>query len=87
MPVRMMHVGNMGMAMTHPFVAMQVRVRLARRVTRFVFVLVMNIVHMRMGMLHRFVGVGVFMNFSQMQPHAQSHQQAGCDQLHGHRLV
>ena len=58
-------------------VPVAVRMRFARRITRGVFVLVMEVVDVAMGMLQRFVRVFVVMRLGDVQPHAETHQSGG----------
>src|SRR5262245_34169733 len=60
-------VGVMGMAMNHGRVHMPMDVRLARRVSRFMGVAMMLVVHMPMLMLHRRMGVLVLMPFGDVK--------------------
>ena len=54
-------------------VPVAVRMWLARRVTRGVFVLVMEVVDVAMGMLQRFMRVFVIVRLGDVQPHAETH--------------
>jgi hypothetical protein len=54
-------------------VPVAVRMWLARRVTRGVFVLVMEVVDVEMGMLQRFMRVFVIVRLGDVQPHAETH--------------
>ena len=66
----MMHVRDMGM---HGLVAMGMGMRLPRRIARQMGMLMMFIVHMRMGVLHGVMPMQVLMIFRQMKPDAQRH--------------
>ena len=54
-------------------VPMGVRVRFARWIARRVFMLMMLIVHVRVGMLSRLVVMSMLVMFGEMQPHAHAH--------------
>jgi hypothetical protein len=58
-------------------VPVAVRMRLARRVTRGVLVLVMEVVDVAMGMQQRFMRVSVVVRLGDVQPHAETHQTGG----------
>ena len=62
----MMHVRDVGMLVRHPVVTVHVRVGLARRVLRSMFVLVMCIVDVRVGVLHGLMNVFVLMVLAKM---------------------
>jgi hypothetical protein len=53
--MRVMHVGDMRMTMTQPLVAMQMRMRFARRIAGSMRVLMMLVMHMTMAVRHRLV--------------------------------
>lgn len=55
------------------FVGMRVRMRLLAIPLEIVRVLVMRVVHMAMGVGHRFVGVQVLVVLGQVQPYARAH--------------
>ena len=55
-------------------VPVTVRMRLARRVSRGVFVLVMEVLDVAMGMVQRFMRVFVIVRLGDVQPHAETHQ-------------
>ena len=71
--VRVMHVRHVRMRVFQAFMTMCVGVGFSRRIIRTVLVLVMRIMNVRMGMLHRLVNVLVFVLLSQIQPHAKRH--------------
>ena len=72
-----MHVGHMRMLVRECAVPVPVGVRLTRRIARFMRVLVMGVVHVRMRMIERFVSVIMLMMFGDMQPDSQAHEHAG----------
>lgn len=74
MLVPVMEVRIVGVPVRHRRVPVGVRVGLARRVIRGVFVLVMEVVDVTMGMLHRFMRVVVVVRLGDVQPHADTHQ-------------
>ena len=57
-------------------VLVNVGMRLSRRIMRAVFMLVMLIMHVGMGMLHRFMDMFVVVLLAHMQPDTQPHQRA-----------
>ena len=75
----------MGVFMPHGFVAVPVRMRLGYRpVVDMLMMLIMNVC---MLVSQRLVGVFVVVAFGQMEPQAHRHQQAGSQELEGHRLT
>jgi hypothetical protein len=86
-PVLVVHVRHMRMAVPHPGMAMRMRMGLAGRVFQRVLMLVMGVVHMSMGVLHRLMFVLVFVVLGQVQPDTHAHQQAGHDKLQRQRLA
>jgi hypothetical protein len=72
MDVRVVRVG-----MRQPCVLMAVGVRLAWRVARSVFVLVVLVVIVKVLVLHRFVNVPVFVAFGSVQQDADEHENSG----------
>jgi hypothetical protein len=60
----MMHVRHVRVAVPHPDMPMCVRVGLAGRISRQMHVLVVIIVHVSMGVLHRLMFVLVFVMLS-----------------------
>jgi hypothetical protein len=54
-------------------VPVTVRMGLARWVTAGVFVLVMEVVDVTMGVLHRFMGVFMIVRLGHVQPHTETH--------------
>jgi hypothetical protein len=66
--VSMMQVRIVGMPVHQRCMAMPVHMRLARRVGRRVFVLMVNIVAVAMLVLHRFMNVVMLVLLRQMQP-------------------
>ena len=85
--MRVVHVGNMRMAVPHRPVWVGVRVRLARWIVRPVDVLMMVVVYMRMVMRHRFMVVHMDMEFGEMQPDTDTHQKAGEGKLNCQRIA
>lgn len=63
--------------------AMTVRVRFARRIGFIVFVTVMRIMYMGMVVFQRFMDVGVFVAFADVEINAKSHEQGGKAELQG----
>ena len=61
MPVGVVHVRHVRVAMAQALVAMQMRVRLARRIVGTVSMLVVLIVSMPVGVLHRLMHMLVLM--------------------------
>jgi hypothetical protein len=72
-----MHVGHMRVRVSQCAMPVPVSVRFTRRIARFMHVLVMGIVHVRMRVIERFVGVIMLMMFGDVQPDAQAHERAG----------
>ena len=68
-------------------VHMPMRVWVARRSARIVFVLVMLVVAMSVGVSKRFVLVLMPMFLGQMQPYAETHQYGGANDLSGDRFA
>lgn len=67
-------------------VAVWVGVRFARRIAKAVVVLVVLVVNVRVLVLHRLVGVLVFVALHEVQVEAHGHQGGGRDQCPRHRL-
>ena len=85
--MRMMHVRHMRVAVLQAGVLVAVRVRIVRRVSGAMRVLMMDIVVMQMVVLHGVVVVLVIMNFGEMQPDAARHQGARRQKLHHYRFA
>jgi hypothetical protein len=64
------HVGHVRMRVGQGAMPMPVGVRLARWIVRLMGVLVMRIVHVRVRMIERLVGVTVLMMLGDVQPDA-----------------
>ena len=77
MLVTMVCIRKVRMFMVQWFVTMRVRMGLLPIPLKLMSVLVMGIVHMGVVMFHEQVLVPVGMLFSQMQPHAHAHEEAG----------
>jgi hypothetical protein len=80
-PVLVMHVGYVRMRMLEPAVPVPMGMWLAGRVVRPVLVLVMDVVHVRMGMFHRLVGMLVLVVLGEMQIDAEPHESARRQEL------
>lgn len=87
MPVRVVHVGDVRVCVTHPLVTVQMGMRLAGRIVRCMDMLVVLIMHVWMDMLHRLVLMFVLVILSQMQPDTKAHQQACNNELNGDGLA
>ena len=85
MLVLVVHVRHVRMLVLQPLVAMRVRVGLAGRIVRRVLVLMVLIVHMRVGVLQGLMDVLVLVVLGQVQPDADAHEQAGDEELDGER--
>ena len=85
MRMAMMQIGIMRVFVPQGGVAVPVRMRLADRA--IMVMLMVLVMHMRMFVLQRFVDVLMVMAFGKMQPQPDRHQQAGTDQLDGHRFA
>ena len=83
----MMHVRDVRVPVFQSLVPMGVRMGLTRRVAWRMFVLMVRVVNVRVRMLHRLVHMLMFVMLRNMQPHADRHQQSGCKQLGGHRIL
>lgn len=80
--VPMVDIRVVGMCVNYRVVPMRMRVRVrvdCRRITRTVHMLVMLVVHVRMRVLHRLVGVSMYMSFRNVQPYTERHQSASSD--------
>jgi len=75
-----------GMVVCQRLVVMRMHMRLAGIFAQGMVMQVMCIMDVRMCMALRAVQVHVRVVFRQMQPHAQSHQRAGSQELPGDRL-
>lgn len=87
MPVRVVHVGHVRVPVPLALVSMPMRVWLAERVVRTVFVLMVFIVHVRVRVRHWRVLVLMFVELGHVQPDAARHQEPGCRKLHRKGLV
>ena len=81
-----MHVGRMRLDMPDRSVRVHMGVRLARRISGKVRVLVVLVMHMGMRMRHRLVHMLVRVAFGEVQPDANSHERARCDEREADRL-
>lgn len=72
--MRVMHIRQMRMLVFQRLMPMRMSMWFTRRITRCVFVLMVLIVEVGMGMLHRGMNVLMLMMLGQMQPHADAHQ-------------
>ena len=70
-----MQVGIVRMLMQHPRVPVPVAMRLTRRRVRCVLMLVMDVVHVAMFMLERFVQMLVVVRLGEVQIDSDPHQQ------------
>ena len=77
----MMHVRYVCMTVPDRLLPMRVRMRLPRRYTFSVRVLVMIIMGMQVRMLHRLMFVLVFVHFAKVEPDFKRHQRPGSKQL------
>ena len=78
MLMTMMGIRKVRMFMGQRFVTMRMRMRLLPIPLELMSVVVMSIMHMSMMMFHQIVLMPVGMLFSQMQPHAHTHEESGC---------
>ena len=72
-PMHVMYVRNVRMSMPDPDMPVRMRMRLACRIVRTMFMLMMFIMNMGVIVKQRIVLVRVFVMFSQMQPDAERH--------------
>ena len=72
--VAVMQVGIVRMLMQHPRVPVPVAMRLTRRRVRCVLMLVMDVVHVAMFMLERFVQMLVVVRLGEVEIDADPHQ-------------
>ena len=87
MPVRMVHVGHVWMLVTQANVPVRMGVGLTKWRARLMRMLVMRIVNVRVSVLHGNVLMLVFVNFSQVQPNAECHQQSRDAELDSNNLA
>ena len=80
MAVCVVHVRQVRMLVAQARVPMRMGMRLAKRVTWPVGVLVVRIVDVGMSMIQRLMLMFVIMNLGQMEPDAESHQKTSCHQ-------
>lgn len=85
--MNMVHVGDVRVRVFQLFVAVMMCMGFSRRISRIMRVLVMRVMHMRVGMLHYFVLMFMFVMLGQMQPHTTSHQRACDGDLPGQRIM
>src|SRR5438876_12220981 len=83
----MMHVREMRMGVRDVRMLMNVAVRFLAVPRKFVIMLMVLIMNMRMLMSHRFMCVRMFVMFGEVEPNADSHQCAGAQQRQGSRLA
>ena len=83
MPVLVVHVGHVRVGVPQSPVLMGMGVRLAWGIFGSVGMLMMLVVHVRVRVPHRLVGVLVLMAFREVQPNAHAHQAASHQQLNG----
>ena len=74
MPVGMMHVRDVRVSVALPLMAMPMRVRLPRGIIRDMCMLVVFVMHVRMGMLERLMFVFVTVMLGEVQPDTYSHK-------------
>ena len=72
--MRVMHVRQVRVPMSHWLVLVRMRMRLAGRVRSYMGVSVMDVMHMRMCMNESLVKMLMLMMFGQVQPYANGHQ-------------
>jgi hypothetical protein len=77
----------MRMLVRHGFVLVAMSVPLPRRYWAVMSVLVVHIVFVLVGVLHRLVKMRVCVPFREVQPDAESHEQRGGRELPCHRLT
>ena len=82
-----MHVGCVWVRVMQPTVAMAVGVRLAWRIIRTVFVLMVLVVHVLVLVHHRLVQMLMIVVFGHVQPDADRHQDAGSRKLDRQRFA
>lgn len=75
-PMAMVTVRSVGVNMAQSDVDMRMRVRFADRIARVVTMLVMLVMDMAMIVLDRFMLMLVSMAFREVEPHADSHEEA-----------
>lgn len=86
MSVRVMHVWDVRMLVAQPLMAMPVCMRLAGGIVGPMRVLVVLVVHVAVRVLQWLVFMLVRVILGDMQPDAESHQEAGRNQLNRDRL-
>jgi hypothetical protein len=74
MPVRVMHIGNVRVLVLQALMPVAVGMGFARWIVRRMLMLVMLVMDMGVGMLHRIVNMLVLVVLGQVQPHADAHQ-------------
>ena len=85
--VPMVKVGIVWMTMHEARMAMPVRMRLARWIGRDVLMTMVRVVTMPVFVLHRLVDVLVIVPLGQVQPEAQTHEDAGHEENDRQRVV
>ena len=81
------HVGHVPVRVLQPAVPVRMGMRLAERIVRAVFVLVMCVMHMRVRVREHLVLVFMLVILGEMQPHPDSHEPASDKKTGGHRFV
>ena len=87
MAVAVVQIGVVDVAVPHRFVAVPVRMRLARWVARSVRVAMVLVVDVPVFVLHRLVVVLMNMALGKVQPEPDGHQQAGQDKARACRFM
>ena len=85
--MRVMHVRQVRVPMSHWLVLVRMRMRLAGRVRSYMGVSVMDVMHMRMCMNESLVKMLMLMMFGQVQPYANGHQGTRDKKLRGYRFT
>src|SRR5215469_3262533 len=85
--MRVMHVRQVRVPMSHRLVLVRMRMWLAGRVRSFMGVSVMDVMHMRMCMNESLVKMLMLMMFGQVQPYANGHQGTRDKKLRGYRFA
>ena len=82
-----MHVRQVRVCVAQPIMSMPMSVGFPQRIVGAVLMAVMVVMYVRMRMHGELVLMLVLVGLRQVEPHADSHEHAGGDQLHGHRLA
>jgi len=85
--MRVMHVRQVRVPMSHWLVLVRMRMRFAGRVRSYMGVSVMDVMHMRMCMNESLVKMLMLMMFGQVQPYANGHQGTRDKKLRGYRFT